>query len=95
MSVIRIYGPDEPQYFRLKLFCDELNQRNPAANFRVQTVYFDFGQNWRWTTILAKSRALNMDYQVLSPAQYEQILNPYLPGWKWNDLLEDVLKSVS
>ena len=41
------------------------------AFYRVQDVYFDFGQDWMWTTIV---RYGYRECQILSPRQWEGIM---------------------
>lgn len=94
MSAIRVYRDDEVEFWRLNRFCRELNELYPEGQFRVSTVYFDFGQNWQWTTILAKSRALNMEYQILSPDEHSVIISSTTGRNDWNDLLEKIVRKA-
>lgn len=41
------------------------------AKYVVRDVYFDFGQNWMWTTICREGYH---DCQILSPRQWEEII---------------------
>ena len=43
------------------------------AVYEVRDVYFDFGQNWMWTTILRIGGEWG-DVQILSPRQWEMVL---------------------
>ncbi len=43
------------------------------ALYEVRDVYFDFGQNWMWTTISRIGGEWG-DVQILSPRQWEMIL---------------------
>lgn len=43
------------------------------AVYEVRDVYFDFGQNWMWTTISRIGGEWG-DVQILSPRQWEMIL---------------------
>lgn len=45
------------------------------TNFEVGETYFDYGQNWMWTTILCKSKNSGYGVQILSPRDQEDILN--------------------
>ena len=51
-----------------------------GTNYYVSDTFFDFGQNWRWTTILAKNHDRYYDsWQALYPRQWEDILNCETP----------------
>ena len=75
-EIIRIYTPDEPEYKQLERACMILNattKRN--ITYTVGVTWFDFGQNWSWTTILAHDpESYFGDYQALCPRDYELIL---------------------
>ena len=44
--------------------------------YRVGETYFDYGQNWKWTTILCHctGNGFTDTYQALSPAAQEEII---------------------
>lgn len=46
--------------------------------YYVGETYFDFGQDWKWTTILCKGGEFG-DYQALSPAEQERIILADVP----------------
>ena len=41
-----------------------------GGDFTVEDVYFDFGQGWKWTTIVCT----DVDYQILNPVQHKAII---------------------
>ena len=41
------------------------------AQYTVQDVYFDFGQDWMWTTICRRGYS---ECQILSPRQWKDII---------------------
>lgn len=70
---MRVYQPDEPGYARLVQAAQRLQERS-GLECKVQTVYYDFGQAWLWTTILAR-RATDTNWcQILSPRDHQDII---------------------
>ena len=47
-------------------------QSEHDAKYVVKTVYFDFGQNWLWTTICREGYR---ECQVLSPKQWGMVVD--------------------
>jgi len=74
MDTIRIYRKDEDAYKMLEKACMILNATSATGTtFTVGETYFDFGQDWKWTTILAVSPKYG-HYQALSPRAHEDII---------------------
>lgn len=74
MEIIRIYGADEQEYKNLARVAHIMTARSlNGTRFEVGVTYFDFGQDWRWTTILAYRRD-NGSFQALTPAEQEKIV---------------------
>lgn len=74
MDVIRIYGADEQEYQNLARVARIMTARSlNGTRFEVGVTYFDFGQDWRWTTILAYKQD-NGSFQSLTPAEQEKIV---------------------
>ena len=48
-------------------------KKSPGISFKVQDTYFDFGQGWKWTTIIADKRG--DIWQALNPRDWEEIVN--------------------
>lgn len=63
---LRVFGNDTIEYAKLICFCFRFNEAT-NANAKVKTIYFDYGQNWKFTTVVA-------DYQVLTPRLQEMVL---------------------
>lgn len=71
---IRIFTPDTPEYKRLERAAKILTAASPRKfTYKVEDTYFDFGQNWLWTTIICY-RPSGESYQALYPADQEAIL---------------------
>lgn len=80
-STIRKFSTDSEEFKALSAFADELNKRSiesgSPVRYRVDDCYFDFGQNWWWTTVLAtcgENGSVTGTWQCLSPAQHEKII---------------------
>lgn len=69
-----VLEPSTDEYRKLIMACAIFNQENlNGASFAVHKIYFDYGANWWWTTVLCTKN--NGDsYQFLTPAQWEKIL---------------------
>ena len=105
MNVIKIYKTQTIEYKKLDLLLKALNilkeENNLDVDFYISDVYFDYGQNWMWTTIVCKYKDV-MDfpstYQILNPAEYENILlgneDSFIETYKnlKNDILRRHLK---
>jgi len=67
--VIRI---DEPEYKKLVAVASVLEMLSPnGAKYVVEDVYFDYGQDWKWTTICRKGFE---DCQILSPRDWGDVM---------------------
>ena len=75
MDTIRQFEPDTEEYGRLRIASQEMTKASTKGTiFSVGDCYFDFGQRWMWTTIIAH-RPDGEHWQVLSPADHERILS--------------------
>lgn len=74
MGTIKVYAPDSVEYLRLVMASAALTLRSrKGTTYRVDETYFDLGQGWMWTTIIATMK--NGDhYQALSPRDHEKIV---------------------
>ena len=71
---IRTFTHDTPEYKRLERAAKILTAASPRKfTYKVEETYFDFGQNWLWTTIICY-RPDGESYQALYPADQEAIL---------------------
>lgn len=69
---IKVYPQGTLERKRLGDFCTVLHDIT-GGKFEVQDIYFDFGQDWKWTTIVCKDQ----NYQILNPRQHEEIITGY------------------
>ena len=75
-ELIRIYTPDTDEYKRLATAATILSAVSPnRIKYTVGETYFDYGQDWMWTTIIANDPSSTFgSYQALCPRDYENIL---------------------
>ncbi len=72
---IKIFAPDTAEYARLTEAAKRMTERSPLGyRYYVSDTYFDFGQNWLWTTIICDNHGDFGGYQALYPRQHEEIL---------------------
>lgn len=69
MEIITIYMHGTIERKRLGDVANVLEHWT-GGKFEVDDVYFDYGQNWKWTTIVNR----DVNYQILSPRQLEDII---------------------
>lgn len=68
----RVLTPDEKAYKNMQAVAKLLEAVSPNnARYVVTDVYFDFGQDWMWTTIC---RYDYRECQVLCPRDWEAIV---------------------
>lgn len=78
MSSIRIYNPTEIEYIRLRTFATACNATYAAHDMNeeitLEVTYFDYGQNWKYTSLITKNYEEGDSWQTLCPRDYEIIL---------------------
>lgn len=68
----RTIGRNEKEYTKLEIVAKLLEFASPNnAKYVVEDVYFDYGQDWMWTTICRRGYR---DCQVLSPREWKEIM---------------------
>lgn len=69
MGKLRILEKNEQAYKNMEAVCGILNALCKTDTvYTVGITYFDFGQNWKWTTIIN-----NHQTQILYPREWERI----------------------
>lgn len=76
---IAIFDKNSEQYQKLQAFADLLNDQGTAIEYEVETTWFDFHQNWKWTTIIAHdtekpASSILASWQMLTPTDQKTIL---------------------
>lgn len=68
----RVFQEYELEYQKLKLVADMLTTFSPNGTvYIVDVTYLDFGQDWKWTTIISDSKH---SWQILNPREWEKIV---------------------
>lgn len=70
--MIKIYERGSKEYKALEAAAALMSALDPRHNYYVQTVYFDYGQDWMWTTICTEEN-YDGSYQALCPRDHELI----------------------
>lgn len=69
MSAIRIFAKDSQEYKMLEKTAEMLTEKSPNGYvYKVEETYFDYGQGWKWTTVIAHTPDGD-SYQALSPRE--------------------------
>lgn len=72
--VIRTFVKGTEEFEKLEIVAMMLTNRSPNHwGYYVGETYFDFGQNWKWATILCNGGGYG-GYQALNPHRQEAIL---------------------
>ena len=74
-AFISVFDKGSEEYERLQLAALMLTNRSPnGRTYYVGETYFDYGQGWKWTTILCHSGGTWGDYQALYPSAQDEII---------------------
>lgn len=75
-ELIRTYSPDAVEHEKLMTAATILTAISPKGiTYTVEDTYFDYGQGWEWTTLIAHDPGSSFgEYQALCPRDYEKIL---------------------
>lgn len=73
-AFISVFDKGSDEYEHLQLAAVMLTNRSPNGWFyHVGETYFDYGQGWKWTTILCEGNKFG-SYQALNPREQEDII---------------------
>lgn len=79
MSMIREYNVDTVEYQKLRLFAEICNREFLEARSKfyvsVESTYFDYGQNWKYTALITEDFMRDSTWQSICPRDYEKILS--------------------
>jgi hypothetical protein len=74
MSFIKIFEHDAPERDKLNRLAHILTGLSPRGyRYYVGETYFDFGQDWKWTTVLCDGGNYG-GYQALNPREQEDAI---------------------
>ena len=72
---IKRFPVESDEYKRLTAAAAMLTVKSPTkSRYYVGETYFDYGQDWKWTTVLCDNGSGWGDYQALCPREQEEIL---------------------
>ena len=74
MSNIRVFEYDSAEYEKLTTAVTLLNAFDKDATYTVEVTYFDFGQDWKWTTIIVDRHSKWGGYQIY-PNQQKAVID--------------------
>lgn len=73
-AFISTFEKGSMEYDKLRIASVMLTDRSPNNNtYLVNDTYFDFGQDWMWTTIICYNHRTS-SYQALTPREQEEII---------------------
>jgi hypothetical protein len=88
-SAIRVFPRGSEEYFKLDKVASWLTYFSPNnIYYTVEQTYFDYGQDWKWTTIIAY-KSESDSWQAINPKQQESIL-----ACTTDEELEKVAKNI-
>ena len=68
--MIQTYGKTDTAYKSLEIAAAMLSlESETGVRYAVENTYFDYGQNWKWTTIVAHGKDGGR-WQVLNPKEH-------------------------
>lgn len=79
------------EYFAM-IFNNEMEKTNSKYHMAVKDIYFDYGLNWLYTTLVVDDGTSS--WQALNPRDYENIVtcDSFATVWSWAiDYVEAIL----
>ena len=70
----KILERDSNEYFQLKVFCQILEDLTEDMRYEAKDTYFDAGQDWMWTTVVAYNLREGGSFQALNPRDWSEIV---------------------
>lgn len=76
MAIERIYDETTTEYFRMLLFKEVANAILYGTHkyLSIADMYFDYGQDWKYTGLLMNNFETGRDYQAFCPRDYKLII---------------------
>ena len=73
-ETIRVYPQGGEEWMLLEAVAQALTRKSPRGwRYYVGETYFDYGQDWSWTTILCDG-GITGSHQALNPREHEEII---------------------
>ena len=78
MNAIKVFNYGTREYNALKFAAAAMTLASSEVRYEVEDTYFDYGQGWKWTTVIAhKNRPEGYctdSWQALNPREQEAIV---------------------
>ncbi len=78
VDAIKTFGEHSKEYGRLMAAATLLNTEMDAddreGHYEIDTIYFDYGNGWKWTTIVFRGGDQWSSYQALNPLHQGMIV---------------------
>ena len=75
VEYIKVFPVGSRERKRLEAAAALMEAKSPNGwRYVVRETYFDFGQNWMWTTVICENGSEWGGYQALNPREQEDIL---------------------
>ena len=79
-KVIRIFQKDSAEYRLLEKAAEMMTEKSGKGyRYYVGETYFDFGQGWKWTTVICDDAKWGA-FQALYPSEQEMVLDGDVDG---------------
>lgn len=94
---ITTYSKGTEERNRLEKMASYLNEQlNELTGWtvKVKDTYFDYGQNWMWTTLIVYEGTPDESYQMLYPVQMEKLQTVTTDSIQWEQLSHELVGSV-
>ena len=71
----KVLDSNSCEFYKLQKVAEIIEKKcNNTIKCVIEEVYFDYGQNWIWTTIVATRKTDGSHWQMLYPPIWEEIL---------------------
>ena len=84
-DALQLFPKDSKEYEKLQMAALSLNVLDArGTKYTVEDTYFDYGQDWKYTTLIANASDTSFSYQALTPRQQRALLecpNKNLYAW--------------
>lgn len=74
MSMITVYELGTLQHERLTAFMHFANKHLQFAKIKLENIYFDMGQDWKYTALVTYRTDNMSSWQSLCPRDYEKVV---------------------
>ena len=69
---VKIGSDEEKKLVAVAKILEAVSPNN--YDYKVEVTYFDYGQDWVWTTIVCHNYMKDRSWQVLNPKEWEHII---------------------